>query len=109
MADRLDAISGIKSRDGGKTYWTKIGAAFPNRKGGGYTLFLDYLPARRDDEGKLAILLVEPKERDERPPARRREEPSNRNDDMDDDIPFAWAAFAPWVAGVLAIGSPFIA
>ena len=34
MADRLDAICGIKSRNG-KTYWTKVGVAFPSRQGNG--------------------------------------------------------------------------
>jgi len=30
-----------------KTYWTKIGVAFPNRDGS-YNLRFDYLPARSD-------------------------------------------------------------
>lgn len=86
MTDRLDAIHGIKSRDGKKTYWTKVGVAFASRKGGGYILTLDYVPSRLDEDGKLAILLVEPKERDESPRDARRSPPDRGG--MDDDIPF---------------------
>lgn len=111
MADRLDALCGIKSRDGDKTYWTKVGVAFPNRKGGGYTLFLDYVPMRRDDEGRVAILLAEPRERDEAPRRRGRDDDDDRaprgggkKDDMDDDIPFLWAGLVPWIAALVGVG-----
>ena len=89
MVERLDAISGIKSKSG-KTYWTRVGTAFPSKKGdGGYTLFLDYLPLNRSEDGKLVIALTVPKEREERsdPPPQRR--PAlQRQDDLDDDVPF---------------------
>ena len=62
--ERLDAICGTKSKDGQKTYWTKVGSAFPN-KAGGYTLYLDYVPTGRSDDGKTMIVLAKPKQRDE--------------------------------------------
>jgi hypothetical protein len=87
--DRLDAIAGTKSKDGQKTYWTKIGAAFKN-KAGGYTLYLDYLPTGRSDDGKTVIVLAEPKERDA-PRGQGQRAIGNqqtRQRDMDDEVPF---------------------
>jgi len=90
MADRYDIISGIKARNGDKTYWTKVGVAFPTKSGNGFTLYLDFIPAGRNDDGKLQLLMAEPKPRDdERPaarPSRGREPPAA--EPMDDDIPF---------------------
>lgn len=97
MADRLDAICGIKSRNG-KTYWTKVGVAFPSRQGNGYSLFLDYIPVTRNEDGKIAILLAEPREDGERGRGRSRDDDDGeerrpprgekKQDPMDDDIPF---------------------
>jgi hypothetical protein len=55
---RLDVLT---ARDGsdGKTYFTKIGAVFPNKSGEGYSGTLDALPVN----GK--IILMVPKERDD--------------------------------------------
>lgn len=52
---RLDALVAREGKDG-KTHWTKIGAAFPNRDGG-YSVVLDALPL----DGK--IVLKVPRER----------------------------------------------
>ena len=98
MADRLDAICGIKSRNG-KTYWTKVGVAFPSRQGNGYSLFLDYIPVARNEDGKIAILLAEPREdgergggrgrsRDDDDEERRPPRGEKKQDPMEDDIPF---------------------
>ena len=46
---RLDALVAREGKDG-KTHWTKIGAAFPN-KGGGYSVVLDALPL----DGKIVL------------------------------------------------------
>lgn len=60
MAERLDALS---VREGnGKSYFTKIGAAFPNKDGKGYSILLDAIPAPVD--GQFKIMLREPLPRD---------------------------------------------
>jgi hypothetical protein len=56
MVDRLDALMGKETN--GKTWWTKIGAAFRNRSGSGWTLVLDAMPAPID--GQYRISLFEP-------------------------------------------------
>jgi hypothetical protein len=60
MTDRLDALVVRESRDG-KTYFTKIGAAFPNRNGEGYTLVLSALPLTSSD-GECRVLLKPPQD-----------------------------------------------
>ena len=52
---RLDALVAREVKDG-KTYWTRIGVAFPT-KNGGYSVVLDALPL----DGK--IVLQAPRER----------------------------------------------
>jgi hypothetical protein len=42
----------------GKSYWTKIGVAFPAKQGGGWSVLLDAMPA--PVEGQFKILLREP-------------------------------------------------
>ena len=89
---RLDAIAGVPGKDRQKTYWTKIGSAFPSKTGSGYTLFLDYLPLHRSEDGKVVIVLSEPKERDDsrgggRPQPQPQRQQRGRND-MDDEMPF---------------------
>lgn len=61
MADRLDALTVRESN--GKSYWTRIGAAFPAKEGPGYTIMLDAMPASQD--GQYKILLRPPKKREE--------------------------------------------
>ena len=87
--ERLDAICGTKSKDGQKTYWTKVGSAFPN-KNGGYTLYLDYVPTGRSDDGKTVIVLAQPKERTDAPrgQGQRAIGQQTRQRDMDDEVPF---------------------
>lgn len=88
--ERLDAICGTKSKDGQKTYWTKVGSAFPN-KNGGYTLYLDYLPTGRSDDGKTIIVLAQPKERTDAPQrgyGQRAASQQSRQSDMNDEVPF---------------------
>ena len=82
MGERLDAVMGRKSKDGQKTYWTKIGAAFPNKQGGGYTVVLDAIPA--PEEGQYRISLFVPKEDDGRGKAKG----GGGQAPLDDDIPF---------------------
>lgn len=54
--ERLEAMTVRESN--GKSYWTKIGVAFPAKQGEGYTVLLDAMPA--PVEGQFKILLREP-------------------------------------------------
>lgn len=54
--ERLDALSVRESN--GKSYFTKIGVAFPNKDGKGFSVKLDAIPA--PSEGQFQILLREP-------------------------------------------------
>lgn len=60
MTERLDALSVRESK--GKSYFTKIGAAFPNRDGKGWSILLDAMPA--PTEGQFKIMLREPLPKD---------------------------------------------
>ena len=84
--ERLDALTVRESN--GKSYWTKIGAAFPNRNGGGYMVKLDAMPA--SNEGQFTIHLREPLPRDgERQQQRSDRQPQRQStrDALDDDLP----------------------
>lgn len=65
MTDRYDAMSARKYEQNGetKTAYTRIGTAFKNRSGDGYTVRLEAMPAPTD--GQFTILLFPPKPRDE--------------------------------------------
>ena len=60
MTERLDALSVRESK--GKSYFTKVGAAFPNKDGKGFTVLLDAMPA--PVEGQFKIMLREPLPKD---------------------------------------------
>ena len=83
MTKRLDAIVGIPNKDKSKTYWTKVGTAFESKKGNGWTLFLDFMPLHRSEDGKVIISLVEPSDKKEAPRGGGR-----ARDDLDDEVPF---------------------
>lgn len=81
---RYDLIS-PRARKDGKTYWHKVGAAFPRDKGG-FSLVFDSLPLP-DAEGRVALLMSEPlDDTHSRPP--REDAPARRTRDLDDEIPF---------------------
>lgn len=87
MSDRYDALTVRESN--GKSYFTKIGAMFANRSGGGFTLVLDAVPA--SNEGQYRILLKEPQQRDGQRGNQSSGRQPPRQDDLDDDmdsIPF---------------------
>lgn len=87
MITRYDACTGRKDKNG-KTYWTKIGAAFPAKEGKeGFNIVLDALPMP-NAEGQAWISLFVPKPRDDQNNAPTRAEPAGTNHDMNDDIPF---------------------
>lgn len=84
--ERYDALTVRESN--GKSYFTKLGAMFPNRNSDGFTLVLDGVPASVD--GQYRLILKPAKERDGQ--ARGGGGNSFANspaDDLDDDgIPF---------------------
>jgi len=92
--ERLDALS-VREGSNGKSYFTKIGAAFPNKDGRGYSVLLDAIPAPA--EGQFKIMLREPLPKDDRSGIRDRQESRSRagaqpeydgGADPDDEIPF---------------------
>jgi hypothetical protein len=60
MADRLDALSVRESN--GKSYFTRVGVAFANKDGKGWSVLLDAMPAPVD--GQFKIMLREPLPKD---------------------------------------------
>lgn len=93
MTTRYDLIAPRASRDG-KTFWNKVGVAFPRKDGEGFQLILEAYPLP-DKEGRVVMLMSPPRERDAAPSqdyARARETPAGgapRHDLGGDDIPFA--------------------
>jgi len=81
MAERLDALCVRESN--GKSYFTKIGAAFPNRDGKGWSILLDAMPAPTD--GQFKIMLREPLPRDNDNRGGGQQRSSSR--DLDDYVP----------------------
>ncbi len=76
--ERLDALSVRESN--GKSYFTRIGVAFPAKSGPGYTVLLDAMPA--PTEGQFKIMLREPL-----PPRDAQSQTRAPAHDLDDDIP----------------------
>jgi len=54
---RLEALAPTKGSDQ-KTYWRKVGVAFPLKNRAGYSLKLDFMPPPTD--GAFEFILVEP-------------------------------------------------
>ena len=78
--ERLEAMTVRESN--GKSYWTKIGVAFPAKQGGGWSVLLDAMPA--PTEGQFKILLREPL-----PPRDNGQQQASqsRSTYLDDDVP----------------------
>jgi hypothetical protein len=55
MTDRYDALTVRESN--GKSYFTKLGAMFPNKSGDGFTLVLDAVPASVDGQYRILLIL----------------------------------------------------
>ena len=81
---RLDAMS-AREKDG-KTYWNRVGVAFPAKQGPGWTIYLDSIPA--PVEGQFKIMLMAPKPKEGQSSGGGYAGPSSANVD---DIPFS-----PW-------------
>ena len=76
---RLDAMSPRESN--GKTYWTRLGVAWPAKQGIGYTVVLDAMPA--PVEGQFKIVLMEPK-----PKKSAETSQTDWNQELNDETPF---------------------
>lgn len=74
MSNRKDIMAPRKKNDGG-TYWTKIGTAWFNDKGG-IQLVFDALPLP-DGEGRVVANLFDPKPRDGAPRPQPTPEPAD--------------------------------
>jgi hypothetical protein len=77
-------VSTPRKRKDGKTYWHKLGAAWP-RDDGGFKVDLDALPLP-DAEGKVTLLISPPREDGDRPASQRPVADASDLDDM--GIPF---------------------
>lgn len=91
MSKRYDIMTPRKGRDD-KTFWTRIGTAWQNDKGG-IQLVFEALPLP-DAEGRCVANLFEPRENDNprgRSAAADRKEARNRSQspygDIDDNLP----------------------
>lgn len=80
MNKRLDVCSARQKKDGG-TYWVKIGTAWEGDKG--TQVVFDALPIP-DKEGRVAVSLFEPREKNEAPHQSR----APATADLDDDVPY---------------------
>ncbi|RYG88636.1 MAG: hypothetical protein EON59_03815 [Alphaproteobacteria bacterium] len=102
MADRLDALT-VREHNG-KSYWTKIGAAFES-KGGGWIVRLDAMPASNDGQFAIHLRVPLPKDGQQAGDGRQQSDDHRGNrgagqsqgasygsgghrDDLDDDVPF---------------------
>jgi hypothetical protein len=93
---RYDLCSPRPRKDSDKPFWHRVGTAFENDKG--ITLLFDSLPLP-DAEGRVAVMLFEPRDRDDAPRGNdrgggRQQSGGGRQsggwggDDLDDSIPF---------------------
>lgn len=100
MTERLDALTVRESN--GKSYFTKVGAAFPNKDGKGWTVLLDAMPAPTDGQFKIMLRTPLPKDGDRAGGSRGAPQQSSYDDDGD-SVPFATcdpayepAMYRPW-------------
>lgn len=84
-------VSSPRPRKDGKTFWHRVGVAWP-REDGGFKLDLDSLPLP-DAEGKVTLLVSPPREQEapRNDPARQApaQDGAGRPSDEGDAIPFA--------------------
>lgn len=82
--ERLDALA--VRENNGKSYFTKIGAAFPNKDGKGFSVLLDAMPAPVD--GQFKIMLRTPLPRDGDRPQRQPDNSRGGDSWPDEPAPF---------------------
>lgn len=83
MAERYDLLTVRESN--GKSYFTKLGAMFPNQKGDGFNIVLDGVPASVDGQYRLLAKVPLPRDGDRQ---QSRGPANSFATDLDDDIGF---------------------
>jgi len=85
MADRYEMKTARTGKDG-KTYWTKIGAAWPMKEKDGFNLTFEALPIPQlNDKGELEVrVAMWPPYED----ADKQKAPPPKAEELDDEIPF---------------------
>lgn len=88
MEERLQAIVPRTGKDG-KTYFTRIGVAFPSKDGEGWSVILEALPLP-DKEGRCVVLLRPPLPDKNDAPRQSRPAAAGASaaPDLDDGVPF---------------------
>jgi hypothetical protein len=81
MSDRFDVVT-FKETQNGKTFAVRLGSAVKSKKGDGWNLYLDAMPAPVDGQFRLSV--VPPRERQDDGNSRK---PAPAGDDGD-GIPF---------------------
>jgi hypothetical protein len=82
MTERYDLLTVRESN--GKSYFTKLGAMFPNQKGDGFNIVLDGVPASVDGQYRLLAKVPLPRDNDRQ----QSRGPANSSaTDADDDFP----------------------
>jgi len=85
MVERYDLKTPRKGRDG-KTYWNKVGVAFPKKSGDGFNLTLEAIPLpTQNDRGEIEVFISMLPPFDDSKQPRQNPEP---NAPLDDDVPF---------------------
>ena len=84
MSDRWDVMSPRANKATGKTFWHRVGTAFQGTKG--VNIIFDSLPLP-DADGRVAVSLFEPRERQAAAPSRAPSQQSAAAD-LNDDIPW---------------------
>lgn len=82
---RYDLVSPRRAKNSDKTYFTKVGVAFTNNSGDGFTLSFEALPLP-DAEGQTRVLMMPAKPKEDREHPRQGNRPAARDEDS---IPFA--------------------
>ncbi len=78
MSERMDVVCAQKR--GEKTYWNRIGSAWPAKSGTGYNVVLFAVPASQEGEYRFSIFPVDAERATKAAPSG----PAK----LDDDIPF---------------------
>lgn len=78
MSDRMDVVTFKENSKTGKVFAVRLGSAVASKKGDGWNLYLDAIPAPVDGQYRLSV--VPQREKQQRQPG--------QDDDLSDSIPF---------------------
>lgn len=85
MAERLDAL--VARENNGKTFWNRVGVAFPTKDGLGYNVILEVMPLPQDGQIKFSLFPPKPKQ-DQQQSRGGRYGGGTAFDNGKDDLPF---------------------